>query len=315
MILINQLPNFNKKDQSCVTIGSFDGVHKGHIKIIENLVASAKREGMLAVVLTFYPHPRKVVQPETKIELLNSLEEKAAHLESLGVDYLVVYPFTEAFSRLSPEAYVKDILVNGLHCKKIIIGYDHRFGRNRKATLKDLVKFGEEYNFNIEKIEAQQLDQVAISSTKIRQSLHEGDIEKANHYLGYAYTLSGNVVTGNRLGRKINFPTANLFVSEKDKLIPKEGVYVVKSFIDGNWVYGMMNIGTNPTVSGKGQNIEVHFFNFSGDLYKKELQVKLLKRLRDEQRFESIDALKIQLENDREQSIKWIGNKISETED
>jgi riboflavin kinase/FMN adenylyltransferase len=315
VILINQLPNFNKKDQSCVTIGSFDGVHKGHIKIIENLVASAKREGMLAVVLTFYPHPRKVVQPETKIELLNSLEEKAAHLESLGVDYLVVYPFTEAFSRLSPEAYVKDILVNGLHCKKIIIGYDHRFGRNRKATLKDLVKFGEEYNFNIEKIEAQQLDQVAISSTKIRQSLHEGDIEKANHYLGYAYTLSGNVVTGNRLGRKINFPTANLSVSEKDKLIPKEGVYVVKSFIDGNWVYGMMNIGTNPTVSGKGQNIEVHFFNFSGDLYKKELQVKLLKRLRDEQRFESIDALKIQLENDREQSIKWIGNKISETED
>lgn len=315
MILINQLPNFNKKDQSCVTIGSFDGVHKGHIKIIENLVASAKREGMLAVVLTFYPHPRKVVQPETKIELLNSLEEKAAHLESLGVDYLVVYPFTEAFSRLSPEAYVKDILVDGLHCKKIIIGYDHRFGRNRKATLKDLVKFGEGYNFNIEKIEAQQLDQVAISSTKIRQSLHEGDIEKANHYLGYAYTLSGNVVAGNRLGRKINFPTANLSVSEKDKLIPKEGVYVVKSFIDGNWVYGMMNIGTNPTVSGKGQNIEVHFFNFSGDLYKKELQVKLLKRLRDEQRFESIDALKIQLENDREQSIKWIGNKISETED
>ncbi len=315
MILINQLPNFNKNDQSCVTIGSFDGVHKGHVKIIENLVASAKQEGLLAVVLTFYPHPRKVVQPETKIELLNSLEEKAALLESLGVDYLVVYPFTEDFSRLSPEAYVKDILVDGLHCKKIIIGYDHRFGRNRKATLEDLLKFGEEHDFYIEEIEAQQLDRVAISSTKIRQALHEGEIEKANYYLGYEYTLSGTVVSGNRLGRKIDFPTANLSVGEKDKLIPREGVYIVKCFIDEIWVYGMMNIGTNPTVSGKEQRIEVHFLNFSGDLYQKELKVQLLKRLRDEQRFESIDALKNQLEKDREQSTKWIGNKIRETED
>lgn len=309
MIISNSLPSFNKTERSCVTIGSFDGVHKGHVKIIQSLVATAQREGLLSVVFTFSPHPRKIVHPELKIELLTSLEEKASLLESLGVDYLIVYPFTEDFSRLSPQDYVKEILVDGLHSKKIIIGYDHRFGRNRKANIDDLIQFGSQYDFDIQKIEAEQLDQVAISSTKIREALKEGAIEKAHHYLGYPYSLSGTVITGNQLGRKINFPTANLAIKETDKLIPREGVYVVKSFIDQQWIYGMMNIGTNPTVSGKEQRIEIHFFNFSKDLYQRELSVQLLKRLRDEQKFDSIDSLKNQLNVDRENSLNWIESK------
>lgn len=291
---------------SVVTIGTFDGVHIGHKKIIKRLIKIAKQENLQAVVLTFFPHPRMVVQNDTTIKMLNTIDEKTKLLEAEGIDHLVVKKFTKEFSRLSAQDYVRDLLVETLHVKHIIIGYDHHFGRNRTANINDLKAFGEIYNFKVTEISAQEIDEVTVSSTKIRKALLEGDLKTANTFLGYNFMLTGTVVKGKGIGKQLNYPTANISIEESYKLIPKNGVYVVKAKIDDTVVFGMMNIGTNPTLEGKVQSIEVHFFNFSNDIYGLQLEVEILERLRDEHKFDSLDELKAQLSKDQKNSKQYL---------
>ena len=284
-----------------MTIGTFDGLHIGHMKILERLIKSADTLGLKSTVLTFFPHPRMVLQQDTHIQLLNTIDEKINILERTGLDYLIIHPFTKAFSRLSAREFVRDILVNELRTKKIIIGYDHRFGRNRNANINDLVAFGNILDFEVEEIPAQEVDEVSVSSTKIRKALEEGDIKTANAYLGYEYMLTGTVKKGRGLGRQLGFPTANLTIAESYKLIPKNGVYAVKSILKGQTTYGMMNIGYNPTVPGSGteRTIEIHFFDFDQDLYYQKIQVDILEWIREEEKFDSLEDLKIQLQKDK----------------
>ncbi|MEO2053310.1 MAG: bifunctional riboflavin kinase/FAD synthetase [Allomuricauda sp.] len=292
--------------QTVITIGTFDGVHIGHRKILERLINNAKNTNLKSTVLTFFPHPRMVLQKDVDIKLLNTLEEKKQILETLGLDYLIVHPFTKEFSRLSATEFVRDILVNSLKVKKVIIGYDHRFGRNRNANIQDLITFGNALDFEVEEISAQEIDDVSVSSTKIRSALKEGDIETANSYLGYNYMLTGTIKKGKGLGKKFGFPTANLHIEEAHKLIPKTGAYVVKSEIDGKEYFGMMNIGYNPTVDGTDKSIEINFFDFDGNLYGKKIQVQLLHRIRDEFKFNSVEELKEQLKKDKSHSLGLI---------
>ena len=281
-----------------VTIGTFDGVHIGHKAILKRLVETAKKENLDSVVLTFFPHPRMVLQQNVDIKLINTIEERTELLENTGLDHLVIHPFTHAFSRLTALEYVRDILVNSLKAKKIIIGYDHRFGRNRNADIEDLKEFGKTYNFEVEEISAKEIDDVAVSSTKIRKALNEGDIETANNYLGYNFMISGEVVKGKAIGRTINYPTANLKLKEKYKLVPKNGVYIVQSTIEGEKIFGITSIGTNPTVGGTEKTIETHFLNFNKDLYGKEITIAFLKYIRDEETFDSVEILKQEIEKD-----------------
>ncbi|MGC6525108.1 MAG: bifunctional riboflavin kinase/FAD synthetase [Flavobacteriaceae bacterium] len=297
---IKTAADYKRIKDSVVTIGTFDGVHIGHQKIISRLVDIAKTNDLQALVLTFFPHPRMVVQKDSDIKLINTIDEKAAQLQELGVDHLVVKEFTKSFSRLTALEYVRDVLVNKLKVKHIIVGYDHHFGRNRTATIDDLIEFGKFYGFEVTQIDAQEIGDVAVSSTKIRTALHEGKMKIANQFLGYDFMLTGIVVKGKGLGSNLNFPTANIHIEESYKLIPKEGVYLVQSNLNGHQTYGMMNIGKNPTVSQDNKtHIEVHFFDFDGDLYGKILKIELLDHLRSEIKFPNIDALKAQLENDK----------------
>ena len=306
MKTVQDISQFKSTLSTAITIGTFDGVHIGHRKILERLINDAKKVGLKSTVLTFFPHPRMVLQKDTDIKLLNTLEEKIDILKDLGLDYLIIHPFTHDFSRLSATEFVRDILVNSLNTKKIIIGYDHRFGRNRNASINDLIGFGNTLDFEVEEIPAQEIDDVSVSSTKIRNALAEGDITTANSYLGYPYMLSGKVKTGKGLGKKFGFPTANIHISESYKLIPKKGVYVVKAKLGSEELFGMMNIGNNPTVSGKEKSIEVNLFDFDGDLYNKEITVKLLHRLRDEHKFDSVEHLQEQLQRDKQKSLELI---------
>jgi riboflavin kinase/FMN adenylyltransferase len=281
-----------------VTIGTFDGVHIGHKAILKRLMATAKKDDLDSVLLTFFPHPRMVLQKDTGIKLINTIDERTALMKETGLDHLIIHPFTAAFSRLTALEFVRDILVNKLHIKKIVIGYDHRFGRNRNADINDLKEFGLTYGFEVEEISAQELDEVAVSSTKIRKALQAGDIETANAYLGYPFMLSGTVVKGKALGRTMKYPTANLEIKEPYKLIPKEGVYVVQAVINDAAIFGITSIGTNPTVGGTNKTIETFFLDFKQDLYDKPLKIEFLTRIRDEVTFSSMAALKKAIEQD-----------------
>ncbi len=289
---------FKSNTQSVITIGTFDGVHVGHRAIMQRLVAAAKEQGLVSTVLTFFPHPRMVLQKNSDIKLINTLSEKKQLLENIGLDYFVVEPFTHEFSRLSALEYVRDILVTQLKAKKIIIGYDHRFGRNRNADIQDLKKYGEQFGFEVEEISAQQLDEVSVSSTKIRKALAKGDIHTANTYLGYAFTIEGVVTKGKALGRTIGYPTANLHVPQTYKLIPKNGVYVVKALVNNTLTYGITSIGTNPTVGGTAKSIETFFLDTSTDLYGKELQLQFLQHIREEATFKDLESLKQAIQKD-----------------
>lgn len=306
MNIIQSISNYEETKPIAITIGTFDGVHIGHKKIVDRLIHDAKELGLVPTVLTFFPHPRMVLQKDAEIKLLNTIAERGVILEKLGLEQLIIHPFTVDFSRLSATEFVRDLLVNKLHTKKIIIGYDHRFGRNRTANITDLIAFGNTLNFEVEEIPAQEINEVSVSSTKIRKALEDGDIVMANKYLGYRYMLTGTVKRGKGLGRQIQFPTANIKIEEKYKLIPKNGVYVVQCTIAEEIVSGMMNIGFNPTVKGKKRSIEVHFFDFNQDLYDQEIQIDIIQRIRDEEKFESIDALKQQLVLDRKISLQLI---------
>ncbi|PKB42216.1 riboflavin kinase/FMN adenylyltransferase [Cellulophaga sp. RHA19] len=306
MITIKSISKFDKAHATVITIGTFDGVHIGHKKILERLINSAKLLEIESTVLTFFPHPRMVLQQDSNIKLLNTIEEKEMILSNLGLDFLIIHPFSKEFSRLSAIEFVRDLLVNKLNTKKIIIGYDHRFGRNRNADINDLRNYGTTFDFNVEEITAQEIDDVSVSSTKIRKALAEGDVSKANSYLGYNYMLTGIVTKGKGLGRQLNYPTANIYIKEEYKLIPKNGVYAVKAKLNNSTVFGMMNIGYNPTVNGTEKTIEVNFFNFDGDLYGKKIQVDILDRIRDEVKFNSLDDLKEQLAKDQETATSLI---------
>lgn len=300
MITVQNISKYDKKEPTAVTIGTFDGLHIGHMKILERLIKSADTLGLKSTVLTFFPHPRMVLQQDAHIRLLNTIDEKIGILERTGLDYLIIHPFTKAFSRLSARDFVRDILVNELRTKKIIIGYDHRFGRNRNANINDLVAFGNALDFQVEEIPVQEVDEVSVSSTKIRKALEEGDIRTANAYLGYEYMLTGTVIKGKGLGRQLGFPTANLAIAESYKLIPKNGVYAVKSVLKGQTVNGMMNIGYNPTVSSETEKtIEINFFDFTQDLYGQKIQIDILEWIREEEKFNSLEDLKIQLRKDK----------------
>ncbi|MCC9072600.1 bifunctional riboflavin kinase/FAD synthetase [Flavobacterium sp. F-65] len=309
MKLFHSINDFQSTKKTILTLGTFDGVHIGHKKILEKITQNTQDGKYESLVLTFFPHPRMVLQEKSEIKLLNTITEKTKLLENTGIENLVIHPFNESFSRLTAEEFVSSILVDQFHIQKIIIGHDHRFGRNRTADINDLIAFGEQYGFEVEQISAQEIKDVSVSSTKIRNALTEGDMNLANEYLGYEYFLTGTVVKGKQLGRTIGFPTANLKIEEEYKLIPKNGVYIVKSIINEKLVYGMMNIGFNPTVGGQAQSIEIHFLNFNDDIYDLEIAVSLLHYVREEQKFESVTLLKEQLEKDKKTTLDFT-NKL-----
>jgi len=297
---------FSSNKKTILTLGTFDGVHLGHQSILEKLKKATNNGEYESVVLTFFPHPRMVLNQDMSIKLLNTIEEKTSLLANFGIDTLIIHPFDETFSKLTAEDFVKKILVEKLNIHKIIIGYDHRFGINRSANIDDLVNFGIKYSFEVEQISAKEIDDISISSTKIRKALLEGDVKTANNYLGYNYSFNGKVVEGKKNGRVINYPTANIQIDENYKLIPKNGVYIVSSKINEVVFYGMMNIGTNPTLGENEQTIEIHFFNFNSDIYSKEINISVIEYIREEQKFESLIALKAQLDKDKDFSIQFL---------
>jgi len=303
----HSIKNFTEKKRlTILTIGTFDGVHIGHQKIIERLnQIKVTIEGKSAI-LTFFPHPRRVLNKKNELKMLTTIDEKIQLLKNLGLDHLIIEPFTEEFSQLSAKEFVENILVDRLRIKTLVIGYDHQFGKNREGDFKQLQKYGEAFDFKLESIPAQDIDNVAISSTKIRNAVNEGDILKANSFLGYNYLLTGEVVKGKGLGRKIKFPTINIQINEDYKLIPKTGVYIVQTSIENSIVYGIMNIGYRPTINGKTQTIEVHLIDFQEDLYGKKIQIEILNRLRDEQKFDSLVSLTQQIQKDEILARKWL---------
>lgn len=310
MKLFNSINDFQSTKKTILTLGTFDGVHIGHKKILERITQNTENGKYESLVLTFFPHPRMVLQEKSEIKLLNTITEKTQLLEASGIENLIVHPFDESFSRLKAEEFVSSILVDKFQIQKIIIGHDHRFGRNRTANIDDLIAFGTEYGFEVEQISAEEIQDVSVSSTKIRKALNEGNMDLANEYLGYHYFLNGTVVKGKQLGRTIGFPTANIHIEEDYKLIPKIGVYVVKAVVNQETVYGMMNIGFNPTVNGEKQTIEVHLFNFDKDIYDQNIEVSLLHYIREEQKFESLEALKSRLNQDRTEALTFIDSSL-----
>ena len=300
------LKDYNSTKQSVITIGTFDGVHIGHKKIINQLTSISSKNNLISILLSFFPHPKMVLQNDKELKLINTIQEKEGLLNSLNLDYLIIKEFTKEFSRLSALEFVRDILVNKLNAKHIIIGYDHHFGRNRTANIEQLKEFGELYDFKVTEILAQDIDDIAISSTKIRKALINGEIILANKFLGYNFFFSGNVVHGNNIGKTISFPTANIKIDAPYKLVPKNGVYIVKTTIDNQITFGMMNIGYNPTFNGKQKSIEIHFINFNKNIYDKTLTIEMILRIRNEIKFNTVDDLKKQLEQDKLSTLNYI---------
>lgn len=307
MKIYKSLSKFKSVNKTFVTIGTFDGVHVGHKKVLKNLIKDAHKKKSETILLTFFPHPRIVLQKDAGIKLINTIDERIDLLEAIGLDHLIIQKFTKKFSNQSALEFVRNVIVNSLNTRKLFVGYDHQFGKNREGNFDQLQDYGLSYEFSVKEISQKELDAITISSTKIRKALEEGYIEKANQYLGYNFMLTGKVIKGQNLGEKIGFPTANIFIKESYKLIPKTGAYIVSSTIKGVKVYGMMNIGYRPTVSGKHQTIEIHFFDLNKDLYDKKIKVEVLKFLRNEKKFDSVDELKEQLQLDKENSLKLIG--------
>ena len=305
------IAEFPASKGTVVTLGTFDGVHLGHQKIIKKLNESAQKMALKSLVLTFHPHPRTILQDATTVKLLNSIEEKKILLANQQIDFLLIHPFDKDFSRLTAEEFVVDVLVKKFNVKKIIIGYDHRFGRNRTATIEDLVYFGSVYGFEVEQITAEEVNEITISSTKIREALHQGKIKIANEFLGYNYTLNGTVVKGQQLGRTLGFPTANIAIDTSDKLIPCNGVYIAFAHILDQKFLGVMNIGNRPTVNGQSQSIEIHLFDFSTSIYEEKITVELIDYIRPEQKFEDLNALKSQIAKDKELALDYFNGANS----
>lgn len=296
-----------------VTSGTFDGVHLGHQKILKRVKQLAKEVDGETVLITYWPHPRLVLRPwDHSLQLLSTFPEKANLLEKYGVDHLVKIPFTPEFAQMSPEEYIKIILKERIATHKLVIGYDHRFGKDRSGSLVELQEFAPKYGYDVEEISRQDIDEIGISSTKTRKALESGDVSTANAFLGRPYSLTGVVGRGNQNGRKLGFPTANIKIKENYKLIPADGVYAVRVCNKFKKLDGMLNIGKRPTVGGDHKTIEVHIFEFDEDIYDAEISLEFIERVREEQKFESLDHLKKQLEEDEKQ-VKEILVNYKET--
>tara|TARA_Y100000782_G_scaffold85397_1_gene92599 strand:+ start:4063 stop:4989 length:927 start_codon:yes stop_codon:yes gene_type:complete len=303
----HHIEDFQGANNATVTTGTFDGVHIGHRKILNRLKEVAQSVKGETVLFTFHPHPRLVLQPDIDLKLLSTPEEKIMLLEQVGIDHLIIHPFTKEFSRLSSIEFVRDYLVNQIGTKKLVIGYDHHFGRNREGSFEHLLEYGPTYGFDVEEIPALDVDHVNVSSTKIRTALSEGDVQTAATYLSYPYRITGTVVEGDKIGRSIGFPTANINVDFSNKLIPSDGVYAVLATIDGISYKGMLNIGNRPTVdTSHNKRIEVNLFQFDNEIYGKTVTLSFIAHVRSEKKYESLEALKTQLSKDKEQCINLL---------
>lgn len=307
MVIVEGHQAIPEIQNAIVTSGTFDGVHFGHQKILKKIVKTAKELNGKSVVLTFWPHPRFVLFPEEKtLKLLSTFEEKAQLLEEVGIDYLVKVEFTKAFSQLSSESFIQNMLVEKLKTKKLIIGYDHRFGKNRSGSFEYLKENSDRFGFEVEEIPRQDIDDVGVSSTKIRQALFHGEVDLAAEFLGRLYSIQGTVVEGKQIGSKLGFPTANISVAEDFKLIPKDGAYAVRARVNNQWHKGMLNVGIRPTVGGLHRVIETHLFDFDEQIYNQPIQIEFVKYLRDEQKFDSLEHLKIQLQKDKNEALRTL---------
>lgn len=299
MQTFNHINDYHADQGSVVTIGTFDGVHQGHQKILDRVVYRAQQENLTSVLLTFFPHPRMVLQPEHDLKLINTIDERVDLVASRGVENIIIHPFSKDFSRTTASEYVEEILVKKLKAKVVIIGYDHRFGRNRSASIVQLREYAQELDFEIIEISKKEVEEVAVSSTKVRVALIEGDIKAANDYLDREFCIHGTVVTGRKIGRTLGYPTANLHVDEAYKIIPRAGVYITTAIIDGVKYYGMTNVGINPTVTDiRKQTIETYFLELDQDLYGKQIGLNFCDRLRDEVKFDSLNDLVVAMQND-----------------
>jgi riboflavin kinase/FMN adenylyltransferase len=298
------LADFPSIPNAVVTSGTFDGVHVGHQKILSRLSELAKKNKGETVLLTYWPHPRLVLYPkEHHLRLLSTFNEKVSLLRDFGIDHLIVLPFTPEFSQMSSVDFIQQILVDKIQTKCLVIGYDHKFGKNREGSFDYLQAHSEELGFAIEEISRQDIDDMGVSSSKIRIALESGDLPTATSYLGRPYSLTGEVVIGQQIGRSIGFPTANIQVKDDYKLLPKNGVYAVTVQVEDQQYKGMLNLGNRPTVSGEQKTIEVHLFDFAGDLYHKSLSVNFIQFLREEKKFADLSALKDQLILDQEKAL------------
>jgi len=302
--IYNSIDDFSSEKNTIITIGTFDGVHKGHKTIITRLEEIAKKNGLASVVLTFDPHPRHVIYPDDQqLRLIHTIEEKADALSKTKLQNLIIHRFTKEFSRTKSVNFIRDILVTKLNMKHMVVGFDHQFGKNREGTFDNLVELSELYDFKIEKIEPQNIAGVTISSTKIRNAVLCGDINKVNSYLSSNFSIKGRVIKGNGLGGKIGFPTANIEVSNKWKILPKDGVYAVKVLIDEKYHYAMLNLGNRPSIYDNSFVIETHLFNFNQKIYGLELKVEFILRIRDERKFSSLEKLKAQIKIDKKRCL------------
>lgn len=309
MKIYHTLEDFSRLRYGVVTSGTFDGVHIGHQKILQRLNEISNKHSGESVVISFWPHPRLILKPEEPfMKLLNTFEEKAELLRQQGINHLIRIPFTKEFSQISSQEFITKILVETIGTKKLVIGYDHRFGKNREGSFEQLKINAPTYGFDVEEIPKQEVDHVGVSSTRIRKALAEGDIDTSNHFLGRPYSLSGRVVKGDKLGRVLGFPTANIDLDSHDKLIPAEGIYVVKVAHEKQHYGGMLYIGTRPTVNGSRRSIEVNIFEFEKDIYGETLQISFLKLLRRDSKFKDLESLKIQLQIDKDSSLQVLKN-------
>lgn len=308
MELFSNIQHFKSRKPLVVTIGTFDGVHTGHRKIIGKLKDAAQKIEGESAILTFNPHPRTVLFPDSNQVCLNTNEEKAELLRQTGIDNLIVHPFTREFSLLSSDQFIRDYLVKQLNTKYLVVGFDHHFGKDRQGNFASLKETGDELGFQVEEISVEESDNHKISSTRIRQALLDGNVKVANDLLGYEYMISGTVVKGKQLGRTIGYPTANIF-HENGKLIPKNGVYAVSVVHSGQTYNGMMNIGTRPTVNGTDRSVEVNIFDFSKDIYGEKIRVHMVDRLRDEKKFDGIENLKLQIAEDAIRSAEILNKQ------
>jgi len=299
MVVYNDIDSFTKLPYGVTTIGIFDGVHIGHQKILKSLVEEAKKVGGESVVVTFWPHPRLVLANDTSLKLINSIEEKINLIAELGVDHLIVIPFTREFSDLSAEKFSKEYLADKIGTKILFVGYDHRFGKNKEGSFDYLKDHAHLYGFEVKEIPSQDIDNLSVSSTRIREAIESGDLDTANELLDRVYSLAGIVVKGRQMGRQLGFPTANIAIALENKILPFLGVYAVRVELHKKAYYGMLNIGIKPTFENLGPTIEVHIFDFQEDIYGESIKISFVKRIRDEQKFASIEDLKQQLVQDK----------------
>ncbi len=333
MQIYHHIDDFKPLKNAVVTIGTFDGVHLGHQKIITKLVEKAKAAKGESVILTFFPHPRMILNPgDHQLKMISTMTEKALLLEDLGVDHLIITPFTRDFSNQSPEEYIKKVLIGQLGMKAMVIGYDHRFGKDRSGSLTELLHFGKIYDYQIDEIPEQDIHDLAISSTRIRKALAKGDVDDANELMGHPFSLSGKVIKGDQIGRTLGYPTANLFIEESYKLIPSDGIYAVtvevqdsknknqelhnpfqlenlKSLINNRKYKGMAYIGHRPTINGMSQNIEVNIFDFADDIYHQTIKMDFLHFIRHDVKFEGLDKLTEQLGRDKKSTLEFFENQ------